>query len=176
VDIESKIKNTVRDVVDFPVKGVVFKDITPILKDIALFKEIIDAFSYRYKNIKVDKIAGVESRGFLFGMPLAVKMGIPFIPVRKKGKLPSKTVWASYSMEYGSATIEMHEDAVSEGENVLLIDDFLATGGTVNASVELVEKLKGKVVSAVFVCELSFLKGRENIKNKNIDVFSIAKF
>jgi adenine phosphoribosyltransferase len=103
-------------------------------------------------------------------------MGIPFILVTKKGKFPSKTVWVFYSMEYGSATIEVHEDAVSRSENVLLIDDFLATGGTINASLELVEKLKERVISAVFVCELSFLKGRENIKDKNIDVFSIAKF
>ncbi|MCL2335344.1 MAG: adenine phosphoribosyltransferase [Endomicrobia bacterium] len=173
---EEKIAARIRDVKDFPVKGVVFKDITPVLKDISLFNEITGIFANRYKNSGIDKIIGIESRGFIFGMPLAVKMDIPFVPIRKKGKLPAETVSVSYQLEYGAACIEIHKDAVSKGEKALIIDDLLATGGTTNAAVELIEKLGGKAVAAAFAIELSFLKGRENIKNKELDVFSILKY
>ncbi|MDR3256759.1 MAG: adenine phosphoribosyltransferase [Endomicrobium sp.] len=176
MSLELKIKNTIRDVINFPSKGIVFKDITPVFKNIFLFNEIIDVFVAKYKNIKIDKIAGIESRGFVFGMPLAVKMNIPFILIRKRGKLPAETVEANYSLEYGATTIEMHKDAVSKSENVLIVDDLLATGGTVNAAIELIEILKGNVIAAVFVSELLFLKGREKIKNKKIEIFSIVKY
>jgi len=173
---EEKIAARIRDVNDFPVKGVVFKDITPVLKDMELFNEITDVFARRYKDAKIDKVAGIESRGFIFGMPLAVKMGIPFVPIRKKGKLPAETVSVSYTLEYGTAAIEIHKDAVLKGERVLIVDDLLATGGTTNAAVELVGKLEGEAAAAAFAIELSFLNGRENIKNKKLDVFSILKY
>lgn len=174
MDIE-KLSKTIRDINDFPVKGVVFKDITPILQDIALFNDIIDTIAAKFKDRKIDKIAGIESRGFIFGMPLAVKMNIPFIPIRKKGKLPAKTVSMSYNLEYGQATIEIHEDAVNKGENVLILDDLLATGGTTNAAIKLIEQIGGKVDAAAFVLELSFLKGREKLENKTAEIFSILK-
>lgn len=171
----NKISSAVRDIPDFPSKGIVFKDITPILQDINLFDEIIASIADKFKNIRIDKIAGIESRGFIFAMPLAVKMKIPFIPIRKKGKLPAKTVSMSYRLEYGQGDIEIHADAVKKDERVLLIDDLLATGGTTNAAVKLVEGIGGKVIAAAFVLELVFLKGRENIENKNIDLFSLLK-
>ena len=171
-----KLAKTIRDVKDFPVKGIVFKDITPVLKDIALFNEVIELLAEKFKGLNIDKIAGIESRGFLFGIPLSVKMNVPFIPIRKKGKLPAETVEASYELEYGAATVEIHKDAVSEGEKVLIVDDLLATGGTINASVELIEKLKGKPAAAAFVIELSFLNGKNNIKDKKLEVFSILKY
>ncbi|MCL2484847.1 MAG: adenine phosphoribosyltransferase [Endomicrobia bacterium] len=177
-ETSKKLEKTIRDVLDFPVKGIVFKDITPVLQDISLFKEVIDGLADKFKDYKIDKIAGVESRGFIFGMPLALKMGIPFIPVRKKGKLPAETVEVTYSLEYGQASIEMHKDAVNSGENVLIIDDLLATGGTTNAAIELIKKLEGNPVAAAFVVELGFLSGRNNISNanQNIEVFSILKY
>ena len=173
---EEKIAAKIRDINDFPVKGVVFKDITPVLKDMELFNEITDIFARRYKDAKIDKVAGIESRGFIFGMPLAVKMGIPFVPIRKKGRLPAETVSVSYQLEYGTAAIEIHRDAVSKGERVLIVDDLLATGGTTNAAIELIRKLEGETAAAVFAIELSFLRGRENIQNKKLDVFSILKY
>ncbi|AKL97795.1 adenine phosphoribosyltransferase [Endomicrobium proavitum] len=175
-NLTGELSAAVRNVANFPVKGVTFKDITPIFANIKLFNKIIDAFADKFADLKIDKIAGVESRGFLFGMPLAVKMNIPFVLIRKKGKLPGDTIWASYNLEYGTAIIETHKDSFSEGEKVLLIDDLLATGGTINASAELVRQLKAKTVAAAFVAELAFLKGRENIKDKNIEIFSIIKY
>ncbi|MDR1942473.1 MAG: adenine phosphoribosyltransferase [Endomicrobium sp.] len=174
--IADKISKTIRDVYDFPVKGIIFKDITPVLKDIALVNSIIDLFASKFESYKIDKIAAIESRGFLFGMPLAIKMGVPFVPIRKKGKLPAETVSAAYALEYGLAVIEMHKDAVSKGERVLVIDDLLATGGTVNAAAELIEKLGADCAAAAFVTELSFLNGRTNINNKNLEIFSILTY
>jgi adenine phosphoribosyltransferase len=176
MELRLKVKSTVRDVLDFPVKGIIFKDITPVFKNIALFNEIIDAFATRYKNIKIDKIVGIEARGFIFGMPLAVRMNIPFVLVRKIGKLPAETVKATYNLEYGTSTVEMHKDSVSKGDNILIIDDLLASGGTINAAIELVETLKANVVAISFVLELLLLKGRENIKNKDIEIFSIVQY
>ncbi|MDR3111672.1 MAG: adenine phosphoribosyltransferase [Elusimicrobiota bacterium] len=174
--LENKIKSYVKDVPDFPNKGIIFKDITPILKTIPLVDEITDAFASRYELFKIDKIAGIEARGFLFGMPLSVKMKVPFIPIRKKGKLPCDTVRSSYNLEYGATTVEMHKDALNENENVLIVDDVLATGGTVNASVDIIKQLKCRAVAAAFVLELSFLNGIENIKDKSVDIFSLAKY
>ena len=171
----NRISSAVRDIPDFPAKGIVFKDITPILQDINLFEEIIASIADEFKNVRIDKIAGIKSRGFIFAMPLAVKMKIPFIPIRKKGKLPAKTVSMSYKLEYGQADIEIHADAVKKDEKILLLDDLLATGGTTDAAVKLIEGIGGKVIAAAFVLELAFLKGREKIENKNIDVFSLLK-
>lgn len=176
MNIKEKVAKSIRDIKDFPIEGVVFKDITPILQDISLFNEIIDFLSDKFKDYHIDKIAGIESRGFLFALPLAVKMNVPFIPIRKKGKLPAETVEASYQLEYGSATIEMHKDAVVEGENVLIIDDLLATGGTINAAVELVKKLKGNIPACAFIVELSFLEGRNAIDDKSVEIFSILNY
>ncbi|MCL2145166.1 MAG: adenine phosphoribosyltransferase [Endomicrobia bacterium] len=170
-----KLSSTIRDIPDFPAKGIIFKDITPLLQDTALFNEVIEHISDKFKNFKIDKIAGIESRGFIFGMPLAVKMNVPFVPIRKKGKLPAKTVSISYELEYGSAVIEIHEDAVKNGENILIIDDLLATGGTTNAAIKIVEQLGGNVVASAFVLELAFLNGREKIENKSAEIFSILK-
>lgn len=170
-----KLSKTIRDINDFPVKGIVFKDITPVLQDIALFNDIINAISEKFKGCKIDKIAGIESRGFIFGMPLSVKMDIPFIPIRKKGKLPAKTIAMNYDLEYGQATIEIHEDAVKKGETVLIIDDLLATGGTTNAAIKLVEQLGGQVNAAAFVLELAFLNGRDKIENRTTEIFSLLK-
>lgn len=175
MDIKQRISSTVRDIPDFPVKGVVFKDITPVLQDIALFNDIIIELAEKFKDKKIDKIAGIESRGFIFGMPLSVKMNIPFIPIRKKGKLPSKTVSMSYDLEYGQATIEIHEDAINKDENILLIDDLLATGGTTDAAIKLINKLNGNVIAAAFVLELAFLNGRAKISSKETEIFSIFK-
>ncbi|MDR2191542.1 MAG: adenine phosphoribosyltransferase [Endomicrobium sp.] len=175
-NLAEKLAASIRDIKDFPKEGIVFKDITPVLKNMALIGEIMDFFTDKTRGFKIDKIVGIESRGFIFGMPLAVKMNVPFIPIRKKGKLPAETVSASYTLEYGVSELEIHKDAISKGENVLIVDDLLATGGTINAAEELIVKLGGKPVCAVFLLELSFLKGRENIKNKKLEVISIAKY
>ena len=147
--LKEAITKAVRDIPDFPVKGVVFKDITPLLYDINLYNKIIDNIVDFYKNKNITKVAGLESRGFIFGISVAQKLNVPFVPIRKKGKLSYKTVSATYSLEYGSATIEMHVDAVNEKDNVLIIDDLLATGGTISAAIDLIKKLNGKFTISI---------------------------
>lgn len=169
-----RIKGKVRSIPDWPIKGVIFRDITTLLQDPAIFKEICDLFYKRYANREIDKIVGIDARGFLFGAVLAYKLGIGFIPVRKKGKLPYKTVSESYSLEYGEETVEIHEDAIQEGDKVVIVDDLMATGGTISAAVNLVEKLGGNVMECAFVIELPDLKGRDNIPNQN--VYSLLEF
>jgi len=154
------IRDAIRDVPDFPKPGILFKDITPLLQDPKLGREIIAAFIEKLKGTKVDAILGVESRGFLFGYMLAVEMNVPFIPIRKSGKLPWKTIGIDYALEYGTARIEMHEDAISEGMNVVIHDDLLATGGTAAAAAKLVEMKNAKVSAFAFVVELGFLNAR----------------
>lgn len=168
--INTKLENAIRDIADFPKPGIVFKDITPILKDAGLCSEVIDEFVYQLNGIKIDVIAGIESRGFLFGLMLANKLGIPFVPIRKKGKLPFKTVEEPCELEYGSAILELHTDAISPGQRVLIHDDLLATGGTVSAATRLVQKLKGEVAGYAFVISLDFLNAREKLEvvSKNI--------
>ena len=165
MEIKESVIKAVRDIPDFPVKGVIFKDITPLLSDMVLYSKIIDTIVNQYKDKNITKIAGLESRGFLFGISIAQKLNIPFVPIRKKGKLPYKTVSTTYSLEYGTATIEMHIDAVNENDNVLIVDDLLATGGTAYAAVELVKKLKANVIGCAFVIELTFLNGKEKLKD-----------
>ena len=165
MEIKEEIVKAIRDIPDFPTKGVIFKDITPLLSDINLYNKIIDTIAEQYKDKNITKIAGLESRGFIFGISLAQKLNIPFIPIRKKGKLPYKTVSVSYDLEYGSATIEMHIDAINEKDNVLIVDDLLATGGTACAAIELVKKLKGNVLACAFVIELTFLNGKDKLKD-----------
>ena len=145
--IQDKLKLEIRDIVDFPKPGIVFKDITPLLKDAALCSEMVDAIIDQLQGIEIDAIAGIESRGFLFGFLLANRLGLPFIPIRKQGKLPFKTVSESYALEYGQATIEIHEDAFEKGSRILVHDDLLATGGTVVAASKLIERLGGEIVA-----------------------------
>ncbi len=165
MEIKEEIVKVIRDIPDFPVKGVIFKDITPLLSDINLYNRIIDTIANQYKDKNITKVAGLESRGFIFGISLAQKLNVPFIPIRKKGKLPYKTVSTTYDLEYGSATIEMHIDAINEKDNVLIVDDLLATGGTACAAIDLVKKLKGNVIACAFVIELTFLNGKEKLKD-----------
>lgn len=168
------IKDKIRDVPDFPKEGILFKDITPLLQDPDYFKYVINQLLEQYKDQKIDIVVGTESRGFLFGPILAQKLGVGFAPIRKKGKLPYNKVQLEYDTEYSTDCIEIHEDAIKEGNSVLVIDDLLATGGTGKASAELVEKVGGKVASIAFIIELGFLNGREKLKG--YDVFSLVTY
>ena len=162
------LKKYIRSVKDFPKPGIVFRDITTILKDPIPFKLTARLLFEHAENLDVNKVVGIESRGFIFGSLLAEKLDAGFIPIRKPGKLPAETVKETYSLEYGTDSIEMHRDAIQQGDKVLLHDDLLATGGTAEAACKLIEKLGGKVMQISFIIELSFLKGREKIKNYNI--------
>jgi adenine phosphoribosyltransferase len=168
------IKKAIRTVPDWPVKGVMFRDITTLLQNPTVFKKVIDCFYDRYKSKKLDAVLGIDARGLIFGAPLAYLLGIPFVPVRKKGKLPYKTVRQSYALEYGEDSIEVHEDAVRKGDRVVIIDDLIATGGTIKAAIELTEKLGGEVVECAFVIDLPDLKGKEKIKGYSI--FTLVEF
>lgn len=159
-----EIKQHIRDVKDFPREGIVFKDITPALADGKCFAEIINLFYERFKNEKIDKIAVIESRGFLLGAPLAYKLGCGLVLLRKPGKLPYTSYKESYDLEYGSAELEMHIDAVQKGERILLVDDVIATGGTMDAACRLILKEGGEIISSSFLIELSFCKGRERLE------------
>jgi adenine phosphoribosyltransferase len=162
-DLLDKLRTGVRDVPDFPKKGIVFKDITPILSNGALFKASIDVFVERCRGKKIDKIVGIDARGFLFGSAAAYQLGVGFVPIRKRGKLPFKTEIAKYSLEYGEAEMEMHTDAMGPGERVVLVDDLLATGGTSAAASALIKKVGGELIEAQFLIELEFLHGREKL-------------
>ncbi len=167
----NEIRNSIRVVQNFPKDGIEFKDITTILNDPKVFSEAIHIFYERYKNMNIHYVAGAESRGFIFGVPLALKLGVGFVPIRKKGKLPAETISVSYELEYGSDTLEIHKDAFHEKEaNVLFIDDLLATGGTAEASIKLIEKSGSKVVESAFFINLKFLKGEEKLSSP---IFSI---
>jgi adenine phosphoribosyltransferase len=163
-----EIKNAIRDVPDFPKPGILFKDITPVLSDARLFRMAVDVLADRHARDRIDKVCAVEARGFMFGAGVAYKLGVGIVPVRKKGKLPYKTREASYALEYGTATLQIHDDAVRPGERVLVIDDLLATGGTAEATARLVEELGGKVVEIDFLIELAFLKGREKLARYSV--------
>jgi adenine phosphoribosyltransferase len=165
----NEIRELIRDVPDFPMPGIVFKDITPIFKSPETMKSMTREFAKRFADKRIDAVAGIESRGFIIGVPLAMEMNVPFLPIRKEGKLPCATVKGSYKLEYGQATIEMHKDALSPGERILIMDDLLATGGTAAASIDLVQKLGGEVVSCGFVVELSFLKGRDKLPKGKVE-------
>lgn len=153
----------IRDIPDFPKKGIVFKDITTLLKKGELFKEVIEEMSNFCKKFDITAIVAAESRGFIFGAPIAVNLGLPFIPVRKKGKLPSEVVEVTYSLEYGEDTIAIHKDALNSNDNVILVDDLLATGGTAKAMEDLVKKLGAKIEYHLFLIELEFLKGKDKL-------------
>jgi len=175
-DLNQRIRSIIRDVRDFPKEGIIFKDITPILLDSDLCKDIIEALADEYRNERVGAVAGVESRGFFFGLPLALKLNVPFIPVRKQGKLPYDTVAHAYDLEYGSSVVEMHSDVVKPGMRVLIHDDLLATGGTAAAAAELVQKQGGKVAAFSFVVELEFLKGIEKLSQYKVPSHSMVKY
>lgn len=168
------LKACIRTVPDWPAEGVRFRDITTLLQDPRAFKAAIDKFHERYREMRIDKIVGIDARGLIFGAALAYLLEVGFVPVRKKGKLPFDTIAQSYSLEYGEDQLEMHSDAIAQGEKVLIMDDLLATGGTIEASIKLVEKLGGKVLECAFVIDLPELKGRENIKEYSI--FTLCEF
>jgi adenine phosphoribosyltransferase len=167
-------KSIIRDVPDFPKKGIVFKDITPLLKDPKAFQAVIEQLAKRYEGKNLKAVVAMESRGFIFGAPLATRLGIGFIPVRKPGKLPYKTFQETYDLEYGKDTLEIHQDAVANGDKILVLDDVLATGGTAAATIKLVEKAGGEVVEAAFIIHLSFLNGQDKLQST--PVFSIIQF
>ena len=174
--IEDQLKAVIRDIPDFPKPGIVFKDITPLLQHSELVELAVQEFARRLENIEFDVIAGIESRGFLFGFLLAQYMKKPFIPIRKQGKLPYHTVSESYKLEYGQATIEMHQDAFPEGTKVLLHDDLLATGGTVVAASKLIEKVGGSVAGYTFVISLDFLQSAGRLTRFNENIISLVGY
>ena len=171
LDILEKLRAAVRDVPDFPKKGIVFKDITPVLSDPELFRASIDLFLDRCRGRKIDKIVGIDARGFLFGSAVAYELGVGFVPIRKRGKLPFQTEMASYSLEYGEAEMEMHIDAIDAGEQVVLVDDLLATGGTSSAAAVLIRKPGGQLLEAQFLIELEFLRGRKRLEPTPVTSF-----
>ncbi|MBL7952827.1 MAG: adenine phosphoribosyltransferase [Flavobacteriales bacterium] len=175
-ELENRLKAAIRAVPDFPKPGILFRDITPVLEDPALCNAAVDGFRQALATQRIDAIAGIESRGFLFGMPLAMALNIPFVTVRKKGKLPWKTVSYSYDLEYGSAEVEMHVDSVKPGMRVMVHDDLLATGGTAAAAAELIKKQGGTVAAFSFLIELSFLNGMDRLKPYEADVVSLVTY
>ncbi len=169
------LKAKLRHVMDFPKEGIEFIDITTVLQDGDAFKEALEAIGEKIKQFgDFDLFVGPESRGFIFGAPLAYKYGKGFVPIRKKGKLPYKTVKVEYQLEYGTDTLEIHEDAIKPGQRVIIVDDLLATGGTSTANIELIEKLGGEVAGIIYFIELEFLKGRDVLKGYNVE--SVVKF
>jgi len=170
-----QLKSAIRDIPDFPKPGIVFKDITPILGDGQLFQRVIDHLSNEAQKANPSKVVSIDARGFLFGAAVAYKLGLGCVLVRKKGKLPFKTVGSLYQLEYGDAEMEMHIDSIGDGERVVLVDDLLATGGTSGAAVNLVQKIGGVVGSALFVIELAFLNGRERLP-PDVPVYSMVQY
>ena len=174
--LEDKLKTVIRDVPDFPKPGILFKDISTIMLDPKMSKETLEYLRQLYQDKPIDAIAGIESRGFLFGYPLAMALDVPFILIRKKGKLPYKKISHSYDLEYGSAVIEMHEDAVQRGQNVLIHDDLLATGGSADAAAELIKKGGGNVYGFNFLVVLEFLNGQEKLKNHSSNIINLVRY
>ena len=170
------IKSKIRTVPHYPKQGIQFRDITTLLKDPAGFRATVDELVSRYKDVKIDKIAGIESRGFILGAPLAYALGLGFVPIRKKGKLPAETIGHDYDLEYGSDRIEIHTDAIDKGERVLLVDDLIATGGTADAACTLIEKMGGKVIECCFIIDLPDVGGRERLEKRGHKVFALCEF
>ena len=173
-DLEADLKVTIRDIADFPKPGILFKDITPVLSDASLMQRVVDHFSTRFQGQSIAAVVGMESRGFIFGAPLAKSLGCAFVPARKPGKLPYANIGVDYALEYGTARLEMHEDAFEKGDKVLVIDDLLATGGTAAATNQLIRTLGGVVVANCFVVELGFLQGRDALGG--VPVTSICNY
>jgi adenine phosphoribosyltransferase len=174
--IEDKLKAIIRDVPDFPKPGILFKDISTIMLNPEISKEVLNHLKELYIEQRIDAVAGIESRGFLFGYPLAMALGVPFILIRKEGKLPYKKLKYSYDLEYGSAVVEIHEDAVIPGQRVLIHDDLLATGGSANAAAELVKKCGGEIAGFNFLVGLSFLNGEEKLRQHSSNIVNLARF
>lgn len=174
--LKDKLTQTIRDVQDFPKSGIVFKDITPVLADPKLSMEVSEAFLTYWKGKNVGGVVGIESRGFIYGMQLAQQLDVPFIPVRKAGKLPFQTIKHSYDLEYGSAEMEIHVDGIKKGGRILIHDDLLATGGTACAAAELVQKCGGEVVGFSFLVELAFLNGKTPLEAYDKDVQALVSF
>ncbi|HLU86927.1 MAG TPA: adenine phosphoribosyltransferase [Taishania sp.] len=176
MNIEQTLKSVIRDVHDFPKPGIVFKDITPIMLNPKVSEEVLDELVSIYKDQQVDVVAGIESRGFLFGFPLAMRLGVPFVLIRKKGKLPYDKISYDYSLEYGTATIEMHTDAVANGQRVLIHDDLLATGGSAEAAAHLIQKCGGEIVGFNFLVGLDFLDGKTKLMNFSNNIVNLATY
>lgn len=174
INKELDLKEYVRNIPDFPKAGILFRDITTLLKDSRAFRQAVDALASKYKSKKIDAVVGVEARGFIVGGAIAHKLGAGFVPVRKKGKLPWKTNSVTYNLEYGADSLEMHHDALCPGKKVLVVDDLLATGGTTKAVTDLIKQLEGKIVGIAFLIELTDLKGREKLKG--YPVYSLIKY
>ena len=170
------IKSRIRTVPNYPKPNIQFRDITTLLKDPAGFRVTIDDLVRRYQDVKIDKIAGIESRGFILGAPLAYALGKGFIPIRKKGKLPAETIGHDYELEYGTDRIEIHTDAVSKGEKILLVDDLIATGGTADAACKLIEKMGGKIVECCFIIDLPDIGGHARLEKHGHKVFALCEF
>ncbi len=168
------LEKSIRNIPDFPKPGILFRDVTTLIADKEAFKKAVDLLSKKYKGKKIDKVVGVEARGFIFGAAVANKIDAGFVPVRKKGKLPFKTISTTYELEYGTDTLEIHKDAIKSGEKIIIIDDLLATGGTVKAVIDLINQLKGNIAGIGFVIELVDLHGRD--KFKEYPVYSLVKF
>lgn len=171
---KSDLKDRIRDIPDFPKEGIIFKDITTLLQDGAAFKKSVNLLAQKFKKAAIGLVVGVEARGFIFGAALAYKLGVGFVPVRKKGKLPAKTKSVTYDLEYGTDVLEMHEDAIAPGTRVLIVDDLLATGGTIKAVSDLVKAEQGVIAGVAFLVELRFLKGKNKLKD--LPVYSVIKY
>jgi len=171
---KSELKNRIRDIHDFPKEGIIFKDITTLLKDKQAFKKSIDLLASKFRRSNIEYVVGVEARGFIFGAALAYKLGVGFVPVRKKGKLPSKTKSITYELEYGNDTLEIHDDAIAPNSRVLVVDDLLATGGTVKAVTDLLKEQHATIAGVAFVVELRFLKGKQKLKD--LEIYSVLKY
>lgn len=165
---ETDLKKCIRNVPNFPIKGVMFRDITTLVQDPVAFKFVIDKFYNRYRDRKIDMIVAIEARGFIFGGALASRLGCGFVPARKAGKLPSEIIEEKYDLEYGTASLQIHSDSITKGQHVIILDDLLATGGTIGATARLVERLGGVVDEIAVIVELSFLKGREKLKKYKV--------
>ena len=174
-DVIANVKSKIRSVNDFPKEGIIIRDITTALKEPDVLKEMIDYLCDQFKDVKIDYIAGIESRGFIFGMPMAYKLNAGFVPIRKPNKLPAETISQEYQLEYGTDKIEIHTDAIKEGDNVLIVDDLLATGGTAEAACKLINKTGGNLVGIAFLIELEDLKGRDKF-DKNLKIVSMLKY
>ena len=170
------LKTMIRDVPGFPKPGIVFKDITTLLQNSRSLREAVDRIAEQYRSKRVDVVAAVDARGFIVGSAVAYSLGAGIIPIRKRGKLPWKTYQTSYELEYGTDTLEIHQDAFTPGAHVLIVDDLLATGGTAEAVVKLVQQLRGQIVGVAFLIELGFLKGRERLEPYGVDIFSLVRY
>ncbi|BBE41695.1 Adenine phosphoribosyltransferase [Conexivisphaera calida] len=168
-DLGAYLRRYIRDIPDYPTKGVVFRDLTPLFKDATAFRSAIDGLSGRFRDLKIDAVVGVEARGFIVGAPVALALGTGFVPIRKPGKLPWRKRSTSYKLEYGVESMEIHEDAISSGQKVLLVDDLLATGGTARAAAKLIEEMGGTVLGMGFIVELVYLKGRDMLRDYRVE-------